>query len=226
MTRQLPADHQVTYDQLFQHPIARNLEWRHLRTLLESLADSVEEHVENIKFTRNGQTLVVHPPRRKDFSDVHQLMKIRHFLETSPFPVVGASIDGGHILVVIDHRTARIYRTDVHGTVPQLIVPFDRNGTGRHLHYVENDATGQRKPEQRSFYAAVARTLRNAENILIFGCGTGASSAMDQLLVELRENHQDIARRVVRTVVVDEPHLSEDQLLAKARLLYAEFDAR
>ena len=226
MSVQLPADHQVTYDQLFQHPISRNLEWRHLRTLLVSLSDSVEEHTENVKFTRNGKTLVVRPPRRKDFSDVQQLMKIRHFLETSPFPAVGAAVDGAHILVVIDHRMARIYRTDVHGAIPQQIVPFDRNGSGRHLHYVENDATGQRKPEQRSFYSAVANTLRNAQNILVFGCGTGASSAMDQLLAELQEHHQDIARRVVRTVVVDEPHLSEDQLLAKARTLYAEFDAR
>src|SRR5688572_18659667 len=63
MSVHLPADHQVTYDQLFQHPISRNLEWRHLRTLLVSLSDSVEEHAENVKFTRNGQTLVVRPPR-------------------------------------------------------------------------------------------------------------------------------------------------------------------
>jgi hypothetical protein len=226
MTGHLPAEHQLTYDQLFQHPIARNLEWRHLRTLLASLADTVEEHAENVKFTRNGQTLVVHPPRRKDFSDVQELMKIRHFLETSSFPAAGAAVDGAHMLVVIDHRMARVYQTDVRGAVPQQIVPFDRNGTGRHLHHVETDATGQRKPEQRSFYAAVAKTLGNAENILVFGCGTGASSAMDQLLAELRENHQDIARRVVRTVVVNEPHLTEDQLLARARGLYAEFEAR
>jgi hypothetical protein len=190
--------------------------------MLRALSDSVDEHADNVKFTRNAQTLVVHPPRRKDFSDVGELMNIRRFLERSATPAQQPAEEGSHLLVVIDHRLARVYKTELHGSIPQRIVPFDRNGTGRHLHYVENDSNGQRKPEQRSFYEAVARTLGNAENIIIFGSGTGASSAMDQLLAQLQEHHQGIARRVVRTVVVDEQHLSEDQLLAKARSLYPE----
>jgi hypothetical protein len=228
MPQQLSAAHMATYDMIFQHPISRNLEWRDLRSMLSALSDSVEEHDQNVKFHRNGQTLVVHPPRRKDFSDVAELMNVRRFLERfatpgPPAPVVAAA-DGAHLLVVIDHRLARIYKTELHGSIPQRIIPFDQNGSGRHLHYVENDSNGQRKPEQRSFYAAVAKTLGNAENILVFGSGTGASSAMDQLLGELRQNYASIAKRVVRTIVVDEQHLTEDQLLAKARGIYAEID--
>ncbi len=51
----------------------------------------------------------------------------------------------------------------------------------------------------------------------MFGAGTGASSAMEQLLAELKRHHQDIAKRVVGSMVVNEHHLTEDQLLAKAR---------
>jgi len=40
------------------------------------------------------------------------------------------------------------------------------------------------------------------------------------LLADLKLNHQDIAKRVVGSMVVDEHHLTEDQLLAKAREMF------
>jgi hypothetical protein len=36
-----------------------------------------------------------------------------------------------------------------------------------------------RRKEDKSFYQAVAETLQHAEQILLFGSGTGASSAME-----------------------------------------------
>lgn len=130
--------------------------------------------------------------------------------------------EGVNLLVVIDHREARIYRTELHGSVPQRVMPYNPDGFGRNLHYVQDKSNGQRKPERKSFYEAVARTLQGAEKVLLFGGGTGAGSAMEQLLAELKRYHADIAKRVVGTVVVDESHLSENQLLAKAREFYAD----
>ena len=43
---------------------------------------------------------------------------------------------------------------------------------------------------------------------------------MDHLIAELKRRHPAVASRVVGAVVVDEQHLSEDQLLAKARDFY------
>jgi hypothetical protein len=43
---------------------------------------------------------------------------------------------------------------------------------------------------------------------------------MEQLLIELKQHHADLAERVVGSIVVDEHHLTEDQLLAKARELF------
>src|ERR1700712_744711 len=117
-----------------------------------------------------------------------------------------------HLLVVIDHREARIYRTELSGSVPQRISPYDPFGFGRALHYNQDESNGQRKPEQKSFYEAVAKTLHGAQQILLFGTGTGASSAMEQLLAELKRHHEDLAKRVVGSVAVDEHHLTEDQL--------------
>jgi len=184
---------------------------------------SQEEHDGTLKVMRNGLKLVLHRPLRKNVTDVQELMHLRRFLEgsrrrPSPQPVAR---EGAHLLVVIDHRVARIYKSELHGSVPVRLIPYDRDGFDRHLHYVEDNGSGQRKPEQPSFYEAVARTLQGAEQILVFGSGTGASSAMDQLMAAVRRDHADLVDRVVGSIVVDEHHLTEDQLLAKAREFYA-----
>jgi hypothetical protein len=220
-TMSMTGSHNNTYKAIFQHPVARNLHWRDVRSLLTSLAEVTEEPNGNLKVMRGDQMLILHPSRDKVVAEIDELMQIRHFLERSE-PVAPESIaKGNHLLVVIDHREARIYKTELHGSVPQRITPYDPHGAGRHLHYVADDSNGQRKPERRSFYEAVAKTLQGAQMILLFGSGTGASSAMEQLLAELKRRHPQISERIVGSTVVDAQHLSDDQLLAKARDFYA-----
>jgi len=221
MDSQMSGTHQTTYKALFQHPAARNLQWHDVRSLLNSIADVEEEHNGNLKFTRHGETLTVHPPKHKDLSDIEELIKIRHFLERSAVPDLATVAEGTHLLVVIDHREARIYQTELHGSVPERIMPYDPDGLHRHLHYVADENNGQRQPELKAFYEAVAQTLRGAEKVLIFGSSTGASSAMENLLVDLKDHHPDLAQKVIGTVIVNEQHMTEDQLLAQARSFYA-----
>ena len=128
------------------------------------------------------------------------------------------------LLVVIDHQEARIYRTEVHGAVPVRVTPYDPHGSGRHLHSAHEWTDGKRQPERKSFYESVAKTLRGAEQVLLFGSGTGRSSAMEMLLADLKAHHPDVAGKIVGSVVVDAHHTTEDQLLAKARDFYAEFN--
>ena len=129
-----------------------------------------------------------------------------------------------HLLVVIDHQEARVYRTAVVGAVPERITPYDPHGYGRHLHSAHEWTDGKTPPERKSFYEAVARTLRGAGQVLLFGGGTGRSSAMDMLLADLKAHHPDVAARVIGSVVVDAHHTTEGQLLARARAFYAEFN--
>ncbi|MDB5356918.1 MAG: hypothetical protein JWN24_3371 [Phycisphaerales bacterium] len=213
--------HRGTYDAVFQHPIARNLQWHDVRSMLTALANVTEESGGGLKFTRNGHTLTVQPPRRKDFSDVQELMRIRQFLQQSGEPPRKPAAEGLHLLVVLDHREARVFRAELHGSVPQRITPHEPHGPSRHLHNVGNDSNGQRTPEPKAFYDAIARTLERAQSILILGSSTGSSSAMDHLAAELKQHHPEIARRIAGTVVVNEQHMSEDQLLAEARAFYA-----
>ncbi len=219
MESQLSGPHQKTYQHVFQHPMPHNLQWREVWSMLTAIPDAkaVEDDKGNLKVTRNGQTLMLHRPRGKDLADKKELMQVRHFLERSGTPTPPPAAAGTHLLVVIDHREARIYSTELHGSVPHRIAPYDPFGFGRALHYNQDDANGQRKPEQKSFYEAVAKTLQSAQQILMFGTATGASSAMEQLLADLNRHHKDIAKRVVGSKVVNEHHLTDDQLLAKAR---------
>jgi len=223
MDSQLSGTHQKTYRHIFQHPMPHNLQWHEVWAMFGAMTDAkaVEETNGDLKVTRNGQTLLLHRPRGKDLADKKELMQVRHFLERSGGPAPTPPKTGTHLLVVIDHREARIYSTEMHGSVPQRITPYDPFGFGRDLHYNQDDSNGQRKPERKSFYEAVAKTLRGAQQILVFGTATGASSAMEQLLLELKQNHKDLARHIIASIAVDEHHLTEDQLLAKAREFFA-----
>ena len=131
-----------------------------------------------------------------------------------------------HLLVVLDHHEARIYRTEVQGSVPMSIVPYDPHGYGKHLHSAHEWTDGKRPPERKSYYEAVAKTLRGAEQVLLLGSGTGRSSAMDQLLADLKDHHPDVAEKIIGTVIVDAHHTTEGQLLAKARDFYAEHNGK
>jgi hypothetical protein len=131
-----------------------------------------------------------------------------------------------HMLVVIDHQEARVYRTEVHGAVPVNIVPYDPHGYKKHLHSAQEWTDGKRQPERKSFYEAIAKTLRGAEQVLLFGSGTGRSSAMEMLLTDLKAHHHDVAKQIIGSVVVDAHHTTENQLLAKARDFYAEFNQK
>ena len=216
MESELTGPHRTTYDAIFQHPISRNLHWRNVRSLLGVLADVVQDRDGVLKVTRNGQVLLLHQPR-KNMTPVQEIIDIRKFLERSGSPSATPPAGGVHLLVVIDHREARIYRAELKGSGPQRITPYDPHGFGRYLHYVQDDSNGQRKPEQAGFYDAVSKTLQGADKVVVFGSGTGASSAMDQLLARLKGHHPELAGRVIASVVVDEGHTTEKQLLAMAR---------
>jgi hypothetical protein len=219
MESNLSGTHQKVYDRLFQHHLPHNLQWRELWSMLSALPSTkaIEDKDAKLKVTRNGHTIVLHRPHGKDLADESELTQIRHFLQESSLPTPAPSVAGTHLLVVIDHREARIYSTELDGTIPMRITPYDPYGFGRSLRYTQDDSNGQRKPELKSFYEAVAKTLHGTQKILVFGTGTGASSAMKQLLIDLTTHHHDVAGRIIGSEVINEHHLTENQLLALAR---------
>jgi Rad3-related DNA helicase len=109
----------------------------------------------------------------------------------------------------------------MHGTVPQQLLPHAPDEYFRHEQNSQNLSRGKEKPDPNTFFEPVAKALQSATQLLIFGTGTGKSSEMVQFVMWLNRHHPDLAHRIIGTVVVDEHHLTESQLLAKAREFYA-----
>ena len=220
-TSLLTSSHQRTYDRIFQHPISHNLEWHDVRSLLEKLGEVVQEHNGNLTVTRNGQKLILHAPRTKDVAEMDEVMTLRHFLkstETAEPPAAGEEI---HWLLVIDHHKARIFHAEMHDSNPQRILQYGAKEYFRHTKDSKATSRGQEKPDPNTFFEPVVKGLRSRGPILIFGTGTGASSEMEQFTTWLTAHHPDVAERVVGSVVVDEHHLSEGQLLEQAWRFFA-----
>jgi hypothetical protein len=217
----LTGSHLRTYNTIFQHPISHNLAWRDVHALFRQLGRVEDEPNGNLKVTRNGQTLVLHPPRTKDVAETDELMALRHFLQRSETAPPAMNEKETHWLLVIDHHEARIFRSEMHGAVPQQILPHEPDDYFRHAHNSKDFSRGREKPDPNSFFEPVAKALQAAGQILIFGTGTGTSSEMEQFIAWLKLHHPEAAGRIIGSLAVDEHHLTKDQLLAKAREFYA-----
>jgi hypothetical protein len=220
-TPTLSGAHRRTYDTIFQHPVSHNLKWHDVRTLLDHLGDMTMEPNGNLKVTRHGEILVLHPHRTKDVAETRELMDIRHFLERSDKAAPVAESAAPDWLVVVNHHEALIYRTEVQGSVPQVIRPHEPAEQARQAHEARDYFSGKEKPAPSGFFEQIAQALKDAGEILVFGTGTGASSEMDNFITWLKQHHAELAQRIKGTVAIDESHLTEPQLLAKARELYA-----
>lgn len=216
----LTGSHLRTYQAIFQHPVAHNLGWHEVHALFRHIGQVQEEPNGNLKVTRHGEILVLHPARTKDVSETEEVLALRHFIQRSDAAAPDAGLADANWLVVIDHREARIYRSTHTGAIPQLIRPHAPEDFFRHAPHSDQFARGQEKPDPNSYFEPVAAVLRGAQHILVFGSGTGTASEMDQFTAWLKLHHADVAARIVATVVLDEHHLTEPQLLAHARELF------
>jgi hypothetical protein len=217
----LTGSHLRTYEKIFQHPISHNLDWREVHALFRHMCNFVDEPNGNLRVTRNGQTLVLHPPRTKDVAGGDELMGLRHFLERSDKAEPETNGKTARWLVVIDHHEARLFRSEIHGAAGQQILPHEPSDFFRHAPNSKEFSRGQEKPDPNSFFGPVAEALKDAAKILVFGNGTGSSSEMDQFTLWLQHRHPELSRRVAGSIVVDVHHLTEGQVLAKAREFYA-----
>ncbi len=220
-TAPLTGSHQRTFDRIFQHPISHNLEWRDVHALLGEMGEVAKEHNGSLKVTRNGQTVILHPTSKKDVVEMDEVMALRHFLERSETAPPETNEKETHWLLVIDHHEARIFRSEVNGAIVQQILPHEPDNYFRHAHNSKGTSRGQEKPDPNTFFEPIAKILQAAGRILIFGTGTGTSSEMEQFLAWVKLHRPDVSRRIIGALTVDENHLTDGQLLAKAREFYA-----
>ncbi|MDB6092639.1 MAG: hypothetical protein JWM32_201 [Verrucomicrobia bacterium] len=217
----LSGPHLRTYNTLIAHPLSHNLEWRAVHSLFAHLGQITEEPNGNFKVIRNGHTVILPPPRSKDVDGAEGIMNLRHFLERSEVAAAEpAGSADAHWLLVIDHHEARIFRTEMKESAPQVVTPHRPEHHFRHEPNSKDFSRGQEKPALNSYFEPVVKALETSGSILVFGTGTGSGSEMEQFLEWLKQHHPAVSLRVVGSLAVDEHHLTEGQLLAHARTFY------
>jgi len=220
----LDSEQHRTLRKLLGHPLPANMKWPQALALLEALGEVTGESKDRYRVTIDGRTEVFQPPHHGDIP-VDLIVKLRHFLAPTQLEAK-ASDSGLHLLLVVDHHSATIYKFEPGSERVGAVVPYDPEGYLRHLHHVEGHYQGQRAPEDPAYYLAIANALQGAETIVIFGHGDGHSEAAELVCERLRDHLPNPAPRLLVNAHVDAGALTEPQLLAAARHLLQETDSR
>jgi hypothetical protein len=219
--------HTHTIGRIFQHPASHNLEWRDVIALMEHLGTAKVHENGHLEFTVNGITQVFRRSPEKDVSEIQEVLDLRHFLENA-----GVDKDGIvaieptitplrlHLLVVVNQKETLVFQTEERDSVPERLHPYDPTGAVNRLIHTEGTDKALRSPEYLTYYQAIAATLTGAEEVLLMGNGTGASSAMAHLEDFLTTHHPEVAAKIVGSLTVDIEAFTEDELLGQARTFF------
>ncbi len=74
--RTVHGDHRATLEKILRHPAGGNIEWREVKSLLDAVGATTEEHNGKLKVTLGGETEVLEPPRGKDI-DAQMIVDLR-----------------------------------------------------------------------------------------------------------------------------------------------------
>ncbi len=223
----LSHKHTHTMGRVFQHPASHNLEWRDVIALMEHLGTVQVQENGHLAFAVNGVTEVFRRNREKDVSEIQEVLDLRHFLEragveengtiTTAEPVTPLAL---HLLVVINQKETLVFQTETRDSVPERLHPYDPTGALNRLIHTEGVDKASRAPENLTYYQAIAETLIGAEEVLLMGNGTGASSAMTHLKDFLATHHPEIAGKIVGALTVDVEALTKEECLQQGRAFF------
>ena len=207
-----------TFQSLMNDPPTAAVDWNSVRDLLGQLGDLAVEPNGNLILTRHGQILVLHPAQTRSIGESGEVMALRRFLQQSDaLPVHSAGRDP-HLLVVIHQRNASVFRCQVVGGVPQLILRFDFDAHTFDIHATK-PAMSAKPAHPKDAFVVVAEALQSAGQIVIFG--TSGSGEIDEFIAALVRHDPTLQDRIVGTMHIDERQLSEAELLTAARAFYA-----
>jgi hypothetical protein len=76
---EVQGDNRATLEKILRHPASHNIEWRQVRSLLDALGATTEEHNGKLKVTLGDETHVFQPSRGKDI-DAQMIVDLRRML--------------------------------------------------------------------------------------------------------------------------------------------------
>lgn len=236
---ELSRHHQRTLETIWVHPITRNLRLTEVEALLEALGAELQ---------RQGPRLEVRFPDGpvswilSGSGSLHQgdldpeaITRLRHLLQAAGVtPGHPQSVPEGprgdralRLVLVLDHHQARLFRLEGEAVDHAVLRPHGLWATGERLsHRHDRDIAGQRAPLDYAYLEEIAAAIVGADAVLLLGHGHGESDMRSVLLHHLQTRHPALVERIVASETVDDPALSEAQLLALARARFGNLPHR
>lgn len=195
----------TTIDLIYHHPLAHNLAWHDVLTLLGHIGKAEQKHDGKWLFEVNGLQRTF-PSPHGEHVEPDDVSKLRAFLSEAGFltdsrgePYLGSHDTAPVKMVLIDHRAATVYELRDGACIHVATVqPHDPHHFLHHLtHRDQPHYPGQRGPEDPSFYDSLISALQGAETAVIIGTATGTSAAIEVLGNWLRAEHGRAPARIV-----------------------------
>ncbi len=211
-----------TLDALFAHPIATNLDWKDVLTLIQRFG-SIEHHRHgNLHVDITDHRLTFKHTNEKQL-DKDQVAQLRTFLKDLGITPEHPNLDQHALtyehppmVVVIAHHEADIWHQDAAGAKlheDKKLHPHDPHHFRHHLkHKNEDHLKGQRASEDVEFYKTLVKELEHAPQAIVIGDATGNSSAMGVFRKYLTAHHKALLQRVSAFVDADLSALTEPQI--------------
>jgi hypothetical protein len=89
MDAHLSSHHRDTIDRIFSHPASRNIEWRQVVSLLETIGTVTREHNGKLRVALGPETEVLPAPHEKDV-DIQVVVDRRRMLTQAGFAPEGS----------------------------------------------------------------------------------------------------------------------------------------
>lgn len=218
----LGAAQQRTYEAIFANASTPDLAWSAVRGLLEQLGPVVADPYGNLSVTRHGRVLELHPAQTKDVGESGELGALRRFLVESESPRSPSFGPDPHLLLVIDGKAARLFRCQVLGGVPQLLLPYEASKPDSDDYLPRKARRAAVETRANGFFAPMLEDLQVAGQIVIFSVGSVTPAA--EYVEWLKQNDSEISRRIIGVESIESREQEGPELLRVAREFYASLD--
>ena len=200
--------------ELSAHPIARNIEWSDLIPALASIGLLHHESNNKYEFSRNGHKVLFEQPRTK-MLDIEEVLKLRHFLQSSAQPETVNAILHAAVIVAVDHHNATIFHNPgtEQASTQKLHADLEK---GRILHKTKHHPSfGDTDPvDDPQYFEDLIKSMQKSNSVVVLSHGTGSSSAAEKLLAVIAEHHPQVAQKIIAVQKCDLEAMTEPQLIA------------
>jgi hypothetical protein len=204
--------HEHILQQLFAHPVARNIEWSELIPALADAGDLQVEKNGNYRFTRGDHTLVFEA-RGKEV-DVEEVIKLRHFLESSEISDTNDPDLVDVVIIAVDHHKAAVYRNFGTGFEKAMSLHADLTEERKlHSHPTTAPYHEQSPLPENDYYESLIDEIAKSGRVVILSHGTGTSNAGEQLMDMLDKKHSDLVAKIVAVKDCDLEAMSDSELI-------------